>query len=146
MTRLPAILLFGALLLYLSGCGKDKEASSASGKSGDFLSGDNQGGAGDTKQGPSGAKAGTGGSGPPSLTPLKPGKAGTPGTLSRKTDGLWYEDGKSAPYTGTIVHEEDDTTWEEKFANGVRSAVRAWDEDGDRVVLHSWNADGSPKN
>jgi len=123
------------LLLLGSACSKGSDGDS------NFTDSSNDGGGSNDGSGSSGD-----GSGPPKLTSLKPGKAGSPGTISRKADGLWYEGGKNSPFTGTIVHKEDDTTWEEKYSNGIRSAVRAWDKDGDRVELHSWNIDGSPKN
>ncbi len=81
----------------------------------------------------------------PSLTELQPSSPGTPGTISRKLDGLWYEDGGPEPYSGVVVFEEDTQRWEEKFVKGVRTHVRAWDEEGDPVQLHAWNTDGSPK-
>jgi len=82
----------------------------------------------------------------PSLTELQPGSPGTPATISRKLDGLWYEGGGTEPYSGTVVFEEDKQRWEEKFMKGVRTHMRAWDEEGNPVQLHSWNTDGSPKN
>ena len=80
----------------------------------------------------------------PSLTELLPGSPGTPGTISRKLDGLWYEDGGTKPYSGVVVFEEDTQRWEEKFVKGVRTHMRAWDEEGNPVQLHAWNTDGSP--
>ena len=59
---------------------------------------------------------------------------------------MWYEQGKSTPFTGRIVHTLEETRYEEKFEKGVRVFVRAWDKDGKPLALHAWNADGSPKN
>lgn len=83
--------------------------------------------------------------GGPPLTKLQPGSPGTSGTVSRKIDGLWYEDGATEPYSGMIVFEEETQRWEEKFMKGVRTHMRAWDEEGNPVPLHAWNSDGSPK-
>ncbi len=66
-------------------------------------------------------------------------------TIARQADGVWRETGASVPYSGTVVHMLDDTRWEEKFENGVRVSVRAWDAEGNRVELHAWNTDGSPR-
>jgi len=81
----------------------------------------------------------------PSLTELQPSSPGTPGTISRKLDGLWYEAGGPEPYSGVVVFEEDTQHWEEKFVKGVRTHMRAWNEEGNPVQLHAWNTDGSPK-
>jgi hypothetical protein len=69
-----------------------------------------------------------------------------PKSIARLDDGLWHENADGKIFTGTIVHEEDSLRWEEKYDKGVRVFVRAWDEDGSSVPLHSWNADGSPAN
>ena len=67
-----------------------------------------------------------------------------PTSIVRLDDGLWHENADGKIFTGSIVHEEDSIRWEEKYDKGVRVFVRAWDEDGSPVPLHSWNADGSP--
>ena len=83
----------------------------------------------------------------PPVTKLQPAtQPRATGPVARKTDGLWYEGSSANPYTGRVVHEEDDQRWEEKFEKGGRTFLRAWDKDGEPVELHSWNADGSPKN
>ena len=113
-----------AALLLAAGCSKDKQDADAT----------------DT-----GRPAGNGNV--PPVTKLQPDtQPRTPDTVARKTDGLWYEGTSASPYTGRVVHEEDDQRWEEKFEKGVRTFLRAWDKDGEPVELHSWNADGSPKN
>ena len=67
------------------------------------------------------------------------------GTIERKTDGLWYEQGQSGPFTGKVVFTQDDTKWEEHYEAGKRTRVKAWGVDGEQLELHAWNADGSPK-
>ena len=115
-----------AALLLAAGCSKDKKD-------------------GDAKD-----TGGSGGGGSlPDMTKTKLQPATQPrtsGAIARKTDGLWYEGTSASPYTGRVVHEEDDQRWEEKFEQGARTFLRAWDKDGDPVELHSWNADGTPKN
>ena len=127
MKRFLQILsLSAATLLLAAGCSKDKKGGENNAQ-GDSSNSD-------------------GGSAPP-VTELKSSsEVGQPGAVSRKKDGLWYEAGASSPFSGRVVHEEDDNRWEEKFEKGVRTFLRAWDKDGEPVELHSWNADGSPKN
>ena len=67
-------------------------------------------------------------------------------SISRQADGLWHESGTGKIFTGRVVYGQDTLRWEEKYEQGVRVFVRAWDEEGDPVELHAWNADGSPKN
>jgi hypothetical protein len=113
-----------AALLLAAGCSKDKQDADATDP---------------------GSPAGNGNV--PPVTKLQTAtQPRTPDTVARKTDGLWYEGTSASPYTGRVVHEEDDQRWEEKFEKGVRTFLRAWDKDGEPVELHSWNADGSPKN
>lgn len=102
-------------------------------------------GGGDDLSAQDGEGGGLEAGGLPSLTKLQPGSPDTPVTISRNLDGLWYEDGASKPYSGTVVFEEDKQRWEEKFMKGVRTHMRAWDEEGNPVQLHAWNTDGSPK-
>jgi hypothetical protein len=81
----------------------------------------------------------------PEISKLQPAKAPRAGanTISRQADGLWHSSADSKPFSGTVVYEQDDLRWQEKFEKGVRVFVKAWDEDGDPVELHAWNADGS---
>ena len=74
-----------------------------------------------------------------------PGEPPATGTIERKTDGLWYEQGQSGPFTGKVVFTQDDTKWEEHYEAGKRTRVKAWDADGEQLELHGWKADGSPK-
>ncbi len=74
-----------------------------------------------------------------------PGEPPATGTIERKTDGLWYEQGQSGPFTGKVVFTQDDTKWEEHYEAGKRTRVKAWGADGEQLELHAWNADGSPK-
>jgi hypothetical protein len=67
-------------------------------------------------------------------------------SISRQADGLWHESGTGKIFTGRVVYGQDTLRWEEKYEQGVRVFVRAWDEEGDPVELHAWNPDGSPKN
>ena len=69
----------------------------------------------------------------------------TPHVIARKTDGLWSEANATQAFTGTAVHDENGTRWEQKFEKGTRTAMRAWDRIGKRIELHSWNFDGSQK-
>jgi hypothetical protein len=119
------ILAVGAAALLLAGaCSKDKKDADAKG---------------------TGGSAGSGKA--PPVTKLQPASApNQTGAVTRKIDGLWYEAGSSTPFTGRVVHKQDDNRWEEKFEKGERIHLRAWDKDGEPVELHSWNADGSPKN
>jgi hypothetical protein len=81
----------------------------------------------------------------PEISKLQPAKASRAGanTITRQADGLWHSSADSKPFSGTVVYEQDDLRWQEKFEKGVRVFVKAWDEDGDPVELHAWNADGS---
>ena len=84
----------------------------------------------------------------PKISKVQPAKDGgqRSGTISRQADGLWREAGSREPFSGTVVHDLDDQRWEEKYKQGVRVSVRAWDkEEGNPVALHAWNADGSPR-
>ena len=74
-----------------------------------------------------------------------PGEPPATGTIERKTDGLWYEQGQSGSFTGKVVFTKDDTKWEEHYEAGKRTRVKAWDADGEQLELHGWKADGSPK-
>ena len=83
----------------------------------------------------------------PKISKVQPAKDGgqRSGTISRHADGLWHEANNREPFSGTVVHKLDDRRWEEKYKQGVRVSVRAWDKEGNRVPLHAWNSDGSPK-
>ncbi len=76
----------------------------------------------------------------------EPEAAAAPDSISRQADGLWHLSGSGKIFTGRMVYIQDAIRWEEKYEKGVRVFVRAWDEEGDAVELHAWNADGSPKN
>ena len=116
-----------AVLLLAASCSKDKKDADAT----DTPNTGSNGGSGNV----------------PPVTKLQPAtQPRATGPVARKTDGLWYEGSSANPYTGRVVHKEDDQRWEEKFEKGVRTFLRAWDKDGEPVELHSWNADGSPKN
>ncbi len=86
----------------------------------------------------------------PKVSELQPAKSSGGGsqrssTIARQDDGLWREAGKRELFSGTVVHDLDDLRWEEKYKQGVRVSVRAWDKEGKPVPLHAWNADGSPR-
>ena len=83
----------------------------------------------------------------PEISNLQPAKASRAeaNTITRQADGLWHSSADSKPFSGTVVYEQDDLRWQEKFEKGVRVFVKAWDEDGAPVELHAWNADGSPR-
>ena len=128
--------LAAAALLLTSGCSKDKKTGGDANEG----SGSEGGGSGSNDSGSSGKL--------PSLTKLQPDDQprATGGTIARKADGRWYEGASASPFTGVMVHRKDDQRWEEKFKNGVRTHIRTWDQEGEPVELHSWNADGTPKN
>ena len=100
-------------------------------------------GCGKKAEGPT--ESGDGGSDAPAGAETTPGEPPATGTIERKTDGLWYEQGQSGPFTGKVVFTQDDTKWEEHYEAGKRTRVKAWDADGEQLELHAWNADGSPK-
>ena len=86
----------------------------------------------------------------PELSKAKPAEAGVQGNLQttsiiRQSDGLWHEAGSGKIFYGTVVYEQDEMRFEEKFNNGVRISVRAWDKEANPVELHAWNEDGSPR-
>ena len=83
----------------------------------------------------------------PEISKLQPAKASRAeaNTIARQANGLWHSSAAGKPFSGTVVYEQDDLRWEEKYEKGVRVFVKAWDEDGQPVELHAWNADGSPR-
>ena len=114
------------------GCGKKAEGPTESGDGGSDAPAENETDSRVTAVQPAGAET-------------TPGEPPATGTIERKTDGLWYEQGQSGPFTGKVVYTQDDTKWEEHYEAGKRTRVKAWDADGEPLELHAWNPDGSPK-
>ena len=83
--------------------------------------------------------------GPPTAPATANPDAPASGAIARGTDGLWYEESQSDPFSGKVIFTQDDTKWEEHYGAGKRTRVKAWDADGEQLELHAWNADGSPK-
>ena len=116
----------GLVALLLTGCGKDAPgATSAEGGSNTY---------------PEESSA----TRPTSVQPT--GEPPATGTIARGTDGLWYEESQSNPFSGKVIFTQDDTKWEEHYEAGKRTRVKAWDADGKQRKLHAWNDDGAPKN
>jgi hypothetical protein len=120
------------LMALQFGCGKQPEGPAESGDGGSDAPAENGIDSRVTNVQPAGAET-------------TPGEPHATGTIERKTDGLWYEQGQSGPFTGKVVFTQDDTKWEEHYEAGKRTRVKAWDADGEQLELHAWNADGSPK-
>lgn len=122
----------GAVVLLLFGCGK-KEAPRQSSVDGGFdTSAEDNEGARPTTVQPAGAET-------------APGEPPATEAISRGANGLWYEQGKSDPFSGKVIFLQDNTKWEEHYEAGKRTRVKAWDANGEQLELHAWNADGSPK-
>lgn len=83
----------------------------------------------------------------PELTPIQPitaehqSKQG----IRRNPSGSWIDNATGQLFTGTVVFDQDDLRWEEKYTRGTRTHVKEWDEDGLELILYSWNRDGSRK-
>jgi len=130
MTRLPYIA--GAVALLLIGCGKEKAPGPTSVDGGSDTPAKENGGTRPTTVQPAGAET-------------APGEPPATEAISRGANGLWYEQGKSDPFSGKVIFMQDNTKWEEHYEAGKRMRVKAWDADGEQLELHAWNADGSPK-
>ena len=83
----------------------------------------------------------------PDLTALRPTPSGDRDSkgIHRNRSGDWVNNDTGQPFTGTVMFDLDELRWEEKYRNGQRTHVKAWDEFGDQVSLYSWNDDGSAK-
>ena len=121
----------GLVALLLTGCGKDAPWATSA-KGGSNTSPEESSGTRPTSVQPAGAETATGE--PPAT-----------GTIARGTDGLWYEESQSDPFSGKVIFTQDDTKWEEHYEAGKRTRVKAWDADGKQLKLHAWNDDGAPK-
>ena len=126
-----SLILAAIVLLMAGGCSKKSSATKDTQKTND--NGDN--GIGDSVAEIS-----------KTLPTLKQEPTSDPASISRQANGLWHKSGTGKIFTGRVVYGKDALRWEEKYEQGVRVFVRAWDEEGDPVELHAWNADGSPKN
>ena len=126
MTFSPGILAV-ALVVMIGGCSKKKSADNTSEIDGDAPPKDSE-------------------IQPPEKSEPEPNQQNASGRIMRGNDGRWIETDSGDLFSGRVVHVLDSIRWEEKFQNGVRVFMRAWDEEDNPVELHGWNPDGSPRN
>ncbi len=85
----------------------------------------------------------------PSPTEIKPeiyGSTTNSNIIIRDPKGIWVLKKTGKPYSGTVVFQLEENTWEEKFKDGVKISMRGWDEEKKPIELYSWNMDGTKKN